>query len=307
MRSRDVQDQVQTEPRRFYDGGVLAIGDRIGLPPDPDADPRIVLERHLERDLETFSLERRIAYLDRHFGEILVPASPDFRTDLTSTPALFTWLVPKTGAHLPAALVHDALVAGGGDPSYTSTDGHVIDRVGADRVFRDAMADTGTGVVRRWIVWAAVTTATIFVAGGLPWSPLLRWAHRIGAGASIAAIVYLGYCATGDLFDRDWPLVVQLPWMGERSWWLEVLGGLAGAIVIPLVLSLLWGRFLMAGVISCVMLAVLLHVTVALAAISLAYQAVERLALRAPRLARTLAFVVVLAALVGLVGTSMVD
>lgn len=298
---------MQTEPRRFYDGGVLAIGDRIGLPPDPDADPRIVLERHLERDLETFSLERRIAYLDRHFGEILVPASPDFRTDLTSTPALFTWLVPKTGAHLPAALVHDALVAGGGDPSYTSTDGHVIDRVGADRVFRDAMADTGTGVVRRWIVWAAVTTATIFVAGGLPWSPLLRWAHRIGAGASIAAIVYLGYCATGDLFDRDWPLAVQLPWMGERSWWLEVLGGLAGAIVIPLVLSLLWGRFLMAGVISCVMLAVLLHVTVALAAISLTYQAVERLALRAPRLARALAFVVVLAALVGLVGTSLVD
>ena len=102
---------VKTQPRRFYDGGVLAIGDRIGLPPDPGADPRIVLERHLEDDLETFSLERRIAYRDRHLGEILVPASPDFRTDLTSTPALFTWLVPKTGAHLPAALVHDALAA----------------------------------------------------------------------------------------------------------------------------------------------------------------------------------------------------
>ena len=174
---------VKTQPRRFYDGGVLAIGDRIGLPPDPGADPRIVLERHLEHDLETFSLERRIAYSDRHLGEILVPASPDFRTDLTSTPALFTWLVPKTGAHLPAALVHDALVAGGGDPSYTSTEGHDIDRVEADRVFRDAMADTGTGVVRRWIVWAAVTTATIFAAGGLPWSPLAEVGppHRGGS------------------------------------------------------------------------------------------------------------------------------
>ena len=53
---------VETQPRRFYDGGVLAIGDRIGLPPDPGADPRIVLERHLDDDLETFSLERRIAY-----------------------------------------------------------------------------------------------------------------------------------------------------------------------------------------------------------------------------------------------------
>jgi hypothetical protein len=283
---------VKTQPRRFYDGGVLAIGDRIGLPPDPGADPRIVLERHLEDDLETFSLERRIAYRDRHLGEILVPASPDFRTDLTSTPALFTWLVPKTGAHLPAALVHDALVAGGGDPSYTSTDGHDIDRVEADRVFRDAMADTGTGVVRRWIVWAAVTTATIFAAGGLHWSPLLSWAHRIGAAVSIAVIVYLGYCATGDLFDLDWPLAVPVPWMGERVWWLEVLGGLVGAIVIPLALSLLWGRFLMAGVISCVTLAVLLHVTVGLAAISLAYQGLERIARRAPLTARTLAIAV---------------
>ena len=178
-------ETVQQQPRRFYDGGVLAVGDRIGLPPDPDADPRIVLERHLTDGLETFSLERRIAYRDRHLGEILVPASPDFRTDLTSTPALFTWLVPKTGEHLPAALVHDALVAGGGDPSYTSTDGHVIDRVEADRVFRDAMADTGTGVVRRWIVWAAVTTATIFVPGGLPWPPALTWAHRVGAATSL--------------------------------------------------------------------------------------------------------------------------
>lgn len=293
-----ISKTVQTQPRRFYDGGVLAIGDRIGLPPDPGADPRIVLERHLEDDLETFSLERRIGYRDRHLGEILVPASPDFRTDLTSTPALFTWLVPKTGAHLPAALVHDALVAGGGDPSYTSTDGHDIDRVEADRVFRDAMADTGTGVVRRWIVWAAVTAATIFAAGGLPWSPLLSWAHRIGAAVSIAVIVYLGYCATGDLFDLDWPLAVPVPWMGERVWWLEVLGGLVGAIVIPLALSLLWGRFLMAGVISCVTLAVLLHVTVGLAAISLAYQGLERIARRAPLTARTLAIAVAAASLV---------
>ena len=186
-------EQVRPQPRRFYDGGVLPVGDRIGLPPDPAHDPRIVLERHLEDGLEVFSLERRIAYDDRHLGEILVPATTDFRTDLTSTPALFTWLVPKTGAHLPAALVHDALVAGGGEPSYDSTEGHTIDRVEADRVFRDAMADTGTGVVRRWIVWTAVTAATIFVPGGLPRSPggrpRVRWAHRIGAGASIAVIL----------------------------------------------------------------------------------------------------------------------
>ncbi len=61
--------------------------------------------------------------------------------------------MPRTGAHLPAALVHDALVGqrDDGAASYVSTQGHVVDRVEADRVFRDAMADTGTGVVRRWL------------------------------------------------------------------------------------------------------------------------------------------------------------
>ena len=117
--------QVAVEPRRFYDGGTLPTAAGPGEPPDPGADPRIVLERHSEEGVETFALERRLAYRDRHLGELLVPADADFRTDLTSVPALFTWLVPKTGAHLPAALLHDALVAGRGDPtSYVSTEGH---------------------------------------------------------------------------------------------------------------------------------------------------------------------------------------
>ena len=294
-------DQVRPQPRRFYDGGVLPVGDRIGLPPDPAHDPRIVLERHDEDGLEVFSLERRIAYDDRHLGEILVPATTGFRTDLTSTPALFTWLVPKTGAHLPAALVHDALVAGGGEPSYDSTEGHTIDRVEADRVFRDAMADTGTGVVRRWIVWTAVTAATIFVPGGLPrssaWTPLLRWAHRVGAGVSIA----------GDPLPRlrrhrrpARPVVAArvVGALDARGGLVaELLGGLSGAVVLPLALSVLWGRFRMAGAIAGVMLAVLLHVTVGLAVILLGYQLAERLAGRAPRLARALAVAVAFGAL----------
>ena len=32
-------EQVRPQPRRFYDGGVLPVGDRIGLPPDPAHDP----------------------------------------------------------------------------------------------------------------------------------------------------------------------------------------------------------------------------------------------------------------------------
>jgi hypothetical protein len=214
-------------------------------------------------------------------------------------PALFTWLVPKTGAHLPAALLHDALVAGPHDPSsYVSTDGHEVDRVAADRIFRDAMADTGTGVIRRWIVWTAVTTATIFVGREVPWSRARHWSYRLAATATILSILYLGYSSTSDLFDRSWVGAVDVPWMGDRPWWVEVAGGLSGAIVVPLALSLLWGRLRMAGAIAGVMLAVLLHVTVGLAVIGATYMALERLARRSPRAAWALAAVVVLGALV---------
>ena len=291
--------QVTVEPRRFYDGGTLPRDGRPGERPDPGSDPRIVLERHTEEGIETFALERRLAYRDRHLGELLVPADAGFRTDLTSVPALFTWLVPKTGAHLPAALLHDALVAGRGDPSsYVSTDGHVVDRVEADRIFRDAMADTGTGVIRRWIVWTAVTVATIFVGREVPWSRARHWSYRVAAAVTILSILYLGYSSTSDLFDRSWVGAVDVPWMGDRPWWVEVAGGLSGAIVVPLALSLLWGRLRMAGAIAGVMLAVLLHVTVGLAVIGATYLALERLARRSSRVAWILGALVVVGALV---------
>ena len=292
-------EPVEQEVRRFYDGGTLERDGVPGEPPDPGADPRIVLERHAEEGVETFELERRLAYLDRHLGELLVPATPDFRTDLTSVPALFTWLVPKTGAHLPAALLHDALVAGRDDPtSYVSTDGHEVDRVEADRIFRDAMADTGTGVIRRWIVWTAVTVATIFVGRAVPWTRARHWSYRGAAAVTIVTILYLGYCSTSDLLDRSWVGAVGVPWMGDRPWWVEVAGGLSGAIVLPLALSLLWGRLRMAGAIAGVLLAVLLHVTVGLAVIGATYLALEWLARRSSLLAWTLAAVVVGGALV---------
>lgn len=286
------------QPRRFYDGGRLSAPGVPAEPPDPSQDARIVLERHVEDALDTFTLGRRLAYLDRHLGELLVPASADFRTDLTSTPWLFTWLVPKTGAHLPAALLHDGLV-GGGDgegASYESAEGHRVDRVTADRVFRDAMADTGTGVVQRWIVWSGVTLATIFAPGGLR-GPAAWW-HRAAAAVTIAVIACLGYWATADLFDADWPLTLGVPWMPEGSFVEALLGGLAGAIVIPFLLGITWGRFARAGIVGGIVLATLLHVTLGLLVISLAYRAVELLARRAPGVAAVAAGAVVLVAAV---------
>lgn len=278
-------DAVRAQVRRFYDGGVPEVaGQSPAVPPDPDQDPRIVLERHAEHDVEEFAMLRRIAYRDRHLGELLVPADPTtFRTDLTSVPWLFTWLVPITGAHLPPALLHDGLIHPVGQPpTYVSTEGHVVDRVEADRVFRDAMADSGTGLLRRWLVWAAVTTGTIMVGG----TPRVRLGHRVAAMGTILLIAWLGASATADLFDGAVPGLVELPWMGDRAWPVELAGGLAGAVVVPFLLALTWGRFWRAGVIVGVLLAVLLHVSAALLVLSvlfrLAGEIAERIVPRAP-------------------------
>jgi hypothetical protein len=266
-------------PAAFYDGG-LPPGD-----PRPDLRAKVMFER-VEKESgsglarESFRMLRRIAYHDEVFGEILVPADLEtFETDFASVPALFTWLVPKTGTHLPAALLHDGLVGGrdyvatayppGADP---------VDRVDADLVFRRAMRDSYIPFIRRWLVWSAVTLGTI-KAGSENWSRAQHLRYLLTALGTLLAVAALGIVATLDLFDVvDW-----LPWMGaDRGFLLELVGGLAGAIVIPLVLGLTWGRFAVAGAVTGIALAVLLHVTALLLAVTALYQVSERVARRTP-------------------------
>ncbi len=296
-------ETVRAEQLRFFDGGTP------GEPPRRDEPPRIVLERRARGDEEVFALLRRVGYADRHLGELLVPADPArFTTDLTSVPSVLTWLVPRSGRHLPAALVHDALVAdpdraGSGEAgaaSYVSEREVVVDRVEADRVFRDAMADTGTGVVRRWLAWSAVTLVTLWVAPPRP-----RGWYRVVPFATLLLVVWLGWCATWDLLDTSAPLAPGVPWIAEGGWSAELLGGAAGAVVVPLLLAPLWGRFARAGAVLGVGLAALLHVTVVLAVLTLAYQALERLVTRHSTLAARAGATLVLACAV-VVGLALV-
>ncbi len=271
-------DLVHPEPWRFHDGGLPGVGGP-GEPPDPTAEPHIVLERTVDGGRELFTLARRIGYADRELGGLLVPADPRrFRSDLTSVPVLFTWLVPRTGEHLPAALVHDGLVHDEDEPpSYVSTGGHVVDRVQADRVFRDAMADAGTTRARRWLIWAAVATWTMLDGRGTGWAPAIRWRHRLAAGLTILVIAWLGGNATWDLVDGPTagPLLGQVPWILEGDWWSELLLGAAGAVVVPLLLGLTWGRFRVAGWILGIGMALLLHVSVVLLLLTGGYRLVE--------------------------------
>ena len=164
-----------------------------------------------------------------------------FRSDLASVPPVFTWLVPRTGNHVPAALLHDGLVCDPGDRTYVGPD---IDREEADRIFRDGMAHLGVGRIRRRLA----------VVGG-----------------TLAGVVGLGVLATVDLFDG----CTVLPWMSDRVWWIAVLTGLAFAVAIPVALAVLWGRLWRAGVIARLAFARLLHVSAVLAVLLAPYQVVE--------------------------------
>jgi hypothetical protein len=195
-----------------------------------------------------------------------VPAAVDaFRTDLASIPWFFAWLVPGLGSHLPAVLVHDALVLKRGEPKCHI--GPDVDREEADRILRDAMASLGTPVVRRWLMWTAVILATAVST----LRPRGRWVPVVVG--TLLLIGALGVLATLDVLD----LADVLPWMGERSWPVELATGAGMALAVPLALSLLWGRLWRAGAIAGVALALLLHVTAAVALVYGIYWLLERL------------------------------
>ena len=217
---------------------------------------------------EVFRLGRPIGYWDRRVGPVVVPADlASFVTDLTSVPRLLTWLVPTTGQHLPAALVHDALVAGGDGPaSYLAR--VPVSRVAADRIFRDALRDLGVPRLRRWLMWSGVSAATM-VTG-----PLARtWRGWLAVLVTGAAVAVGGALATADLLDRR----ALLPWMGERPWQVELLTGALAAVVVPLLLSPLWGRRWRAGALAGAVGALLLHVSTAVALVLALYSAAESL------------------------------
>jgi len=221
----------------------------------------------LRRAGKEFQVIRRFGYWDPKYDEpFVVPADPEtFLTDLASIPTIFAWLVPGLGSHLPAVLLHDGLVLIPGEaPTHL---GPQVSREEADRILRDAMRELGTPRIRRWLIWTGAELGTV-------------WASRRHRGwwrflivFSVVAVVALGGLATLDLFDV-WNV---LPWMGDRSWWVELLAGAAAAVAVPAVLSVLWRRFWRTAVIAGIGMALLLHATLAVIIISGIYWVLEKL------------------------------
>lgn len=245
-------------------------------PSEPADDLEAIgLVRECPGGRESFRLVSRIAYLDQELGVLLVPPrGEDLVTDFASVPQIFTWLVPKSGTHLPAALVHDGLI-----PETASTYvGPPVERWQADRVLRDAMQDLGCGWIRSWLVWTAVSFATEVdqgTAGGAWKTPRGFWI-LLRLFLFVAVIVGLGTLATFDLFGGG----PAAPWMGGRSTTYELVVGGVFAVLVPAALSLVFlvphTKMVRAALILGVAMALLLHATAFLAALLLLYNAAEK-------------------------------
>jgi len=211
-------------------------------------------------DGRDFTVLRQIGYdADGYDESFTAPADlRTFETDLASVPPVFGWLVPRNGLFLPAVVLHDALVD---PPQYIGPD---VSRMEADRIFRSAMIGLGTGTVRAYLMWSAVTVATMWVGAQVR--------QRAALMATIGVVTILGLLATLDLFDV-WNV---LPWMGERSTLAELGLGALFAVIVPSVLAIGWGRAWQAGLIIGVTLALLLHVTLIVGLLYVLYLAVER-------------------------------
>jgi Protein of unknown function (DUF1353) len=137
------------------------------------------------------------------------PADPNNSTDLASVPFWLWWFVASYGLHTRAALLHDQLV-----------DVKQIDRVEADHVFRLALEESAVRWMRRWLMWAAVSVATMFLkrrqrflafVGGLvlflglliAWP--FGWLSGLPGPAWLPALVVF---VAGFAFGWIWPLAV---------------------------------------------------------------------------------------------------
>jgi hypothetical protein len=113
------------------------------------------------------------------------------RTDFASVPAVFQWLIPRSGRYTRAAVLHDHLweIA----PQ--------VSRADADGIFRRAMAELGVPFLRRWIMWAAVRVVSLvksrFRDGRRDITRVLALVLLPGslvlAGALFALVLFVGF------------------------------------------------------------------------------------------------------------------
>lgn len=236
---------------------------------DADGHGRAVFElMRVENRPGKYLVRRTFSYRDPQHPEwvFVVPQNQDtFVTDLASVPPLLTWLVPKDGTHTPAAILHDSLL----NEAHQDGSGKPVTGQIADHVFRNALRYLGVPFVRSWMMWSAVSLRTLVSKG-----QRLRWWWIF-----LIAAVSLVFGAGGiiqmlDLVDAPiWDL--ELPWMGDRPIWQELLNATLAVLAVGAASLVLWGRWWQLGLVAALALPVIAFPLLVCALAYLGYLLVE--------------------------------
>lgn len=179
------------------------------------------------------------------FGGELFPAGE--KTDLASVPSRLTWLVARYGRHSLPAIVHDRRINEKTPPALREL---------YDEEFRDNMNEMKVPFVQRWFMWAAVALGTMFKRTLPVRLATGAWALGYGILACVISVFLLHDLMHLNLRSRT-GLVILV------------------ALVSPLVLSVLWSRRYLLGLISAYSLLVIVVPTIAVAVAWIVYRTVE--------------------------------
>lgn len=109
----------------------------------------IMKDVSIARKKFTVILEKDFVYEN---DDIKIVVCKGFDYDLASIPQIFQNLISKVGLYDCAATIHDWLYAA-----------QAIDRSEADKIFRNAMKESGVGFVERWTMYYAVHIFSYFI------------------------------------------------------------------------------------------------------------------------------------------------
>jgi hypothetical protein len=235
-----------------------------------------------QKDASRFVLREPIRY-EADGRSFVVPM--DDVSNFASVPRFLTWLIPRYGRHSMAALLHDHLqrhLRKGSDPEVEGT----VTWDEADVIFRDAMRDTRVPLVRRWLMWAAVSLRSVFHSGPLGKVAVVGWVAvfaALGLGWPLGLLSIAVRGRFGEMIsDGLAPAVERLfgPAAGTFVVEWSALILMLAALVLPVLLSpLLLGRWRL-GLISGLGLALVAFPALLAVIFGAGYLAVEWLAER---------------------------
>ena len=149
-------------------------------------------------------------------------------TDLAAIPLFVRWFVGPYGRHTPAALIHDHLII-----SKQPNEGTLGSDIAADRYWRYMLRAVGVPWIQRWIMWTATALRTRWAVGGPRRWTVVLWAVLATAGITAAV-----WSTVAVITDSTLPFDIE---PGPV---------LAGALVLPILASALWGRQFGAGLVA---------------------------------------------------------